>query len=53
MKIALLAALLAAFCVVGAMDYDDALLQQAEYCEKVAAGTWPDYQGTFKQECSK
>lgn len=44
-------ALLALFGLVGQMDYDDAVDQQAQYCAMVKAGDWSDYQGTYRAEC--
>ena len=38
-----LALLWAAFLTVGAMDYADALDQQARYEQMVCSGAWPDY----------
>ncbi len=43
--------ILALFGLVGQMDYDDAVDQQAHYCAMVKAGDWPDYQGTYRREC--
>jgi len=43
--------ILALFGLVGQMDYDDAVDQQAHYCAMVKAGDWPDYQGTYQAEC--
>lgn len=40
-----LALLLAAFCVVGTMDFNDEKLAYDDYCEKVAEGTWQAYKG--------
>lgn len=36
---------------VGGQDYADAQRDAAVYCERVADGSWPDYKGTYKQEC--
>ena len=36
---------------VGQMDYEDANMAHAQYCEMVKAGDWPDYQGTYRREC--
>lgn len=43
--------LLAAFGFVGHIDYADEKVAQAQYCEMVKAGHWPDYQGTYRREC--
>ena len=43
----------AAFGAVGVMDYEDALIQQALYCDNVKSGLWPDYEGTYVSECEK
>jgi hypothetical protein len=29
----------------------DVDLQQDSYCKNVAAGIWPDYEGTFRESC--
>lgn len=42
---------IAAFIVVGMMDKQDAELEQQRYCNNVRDGVWPDYHGTFKDEC--
>ena len=42
-NITVAAALLAAFGLVGAMDYHDEQREQAHYCEMVKSGHWPDY----------
>ena len=34
---------LLAFGMVGKMSYNDEKAAEANYCEKVANGTWPDY----------
>lgn len=46
-------AMLAAFGFAGQMDYEDALAQQALYCDNVKSGVWPDYEGTYVSECEK
>lgn len=33
------------------MDYEDAQAEEANYCEMVKAGHWPDYRGTYRAEC--
>lgn len=43
--------LLALFCLVGSMDYDDAVREQRIYCQNVHTGVHSDYRGTFKEEC--
>ena len=42
---------LAVFGFVGHMDYEDEQAAQAQYCEMVKVGHWPDYQGTYRREC--
>ena len=37
--------------LMGHMDYEDAKAEEANYCEMVKAGHWPDYQGTYRSEC--
>jgi hypothetical protein len=44
-------ALLALFIVLAIVGIDDPDLDQAAYCMNVADGTWPDYLGTYKDEC--
>lgn len=45
-------AVVVAMGVVGNMDYADEVRQQIAYCENVKAGVWPDYDGTYKTECT-
>ena len=42
-NIMIAAALLAAFGIVGAMDYQDEQRAEKRYCEMVESGYWPDY----------
>ena len=42
-NITVAAALLAAFGIVGAMDYRDEQRAEAHYCEMIESGHWPDY----------
>jgi hypothetical protein len=51
--IAAVLAIVAAFGIVGGMDYEDAEAQQALYCDNVKSGLWPDYEGTYVSECEK
>ena len=46
-----LIAVLLAFGWVGQSDYQAAQVEQEYYCEMVAGGRWPDYNGTYKTEC--
>lgn len=46
-----LVAIIAAVIVVGMMDKQDAELEQQRYCNNVRDGVWPDYHGTYKDEC--
>ena len=32
-----------AFCIVGQMDYEDAIEQERHYCDMVREGHWPAY----------
>ena len=44
--------LLLAILVVGfAVGRNDAALYDEEYCRMVSEKRWPDYRGTFQQEC--
>lgn len=38
--------------LVGRMDFEDEVREQIAYCENVKAGVWPDYDGTYKTECT-
>ena len=42
-NIMVVATLLAAYGIVGAMDYHDEQREQAHYCEMIESGYWPDY----------
>ena len=44
-NIIVVATLLAAYGLVGAMDYRDEQREQAHYCGMVESGHWPDYRG--------
>lgn len=48
---AILAALVLLLGLMGHMDYEDAKAEEANYCEMVKAGLWPDYRGTYRDEC--
>lgn len=48
---AILAAIILLLGIVGRMDLEAAEEDQAQYCEMVKAGHWPDYQGTYRREC--
>lgn len=39
--------------IVGRMDAEDAQLDVDHYCEMVKAGHWPDYQGTYRDQCRR
>jgi len=52
-SIAAVLAIVAAFGIVGGMDYKDEQAQQALYCDNVKSGVWPDYKGTYVSECEK
>lgn len=50
-----IAAIVAAFGVVGSMDYRDEVREQLSYCENVKNvknGVWPDFKEWGKTECS-
>jgi hypothetical protein len=40
-----------AFGYAGAGDLEEAERIQAEYCENVKSGAWPDFNKTYKEEC--
>jgi len=44
-------ALFIVFGAVGRWDFEDEKVAQAQYCDMVKAGHWPDYQGTYRREC--
>ena len=44
-KLFLASILLLIFGVVGKMDFDDAVAEEAHYCSMVASGAWPAYKG--------
>lgn len=46
------ALLLASFGVLGAWDSEEAERQSQEYCEMVSKGAWPDFKGSFEEDCS-
>ena len=48
---AIAAALVLLMGLVGRMDYEDQQADQAHYCEMVKAGFWPDFNGTYRDEC--
>lgn len=39
------------FLIVGTMDYQDARVEQAHYCQMVEEGVWPDYRETYEESC--
>lgn len=43
--------MLALFGIVGKLDMQAAEADLAHYCEMVKAGHWPDYSGTYRNEC--
>jgi hypothetical protein len=49
--VAFLVAIILLFGLAGRMDYEDAKLQEEQYCEMVKSGKWPDYNGTYKEHC--
>ncbi|QZI91253.1 hypothetical protein PODOV050v2_p0024 [Vibrio phage 66E30.1] len=51
MKVLAVIAAVALFGLVGQMDYEDAVNQEAHYCDMVEAGNWPAYRDDIF--CSK
>jgi hypothetical protein len=49
--IAFIAFVVIAVAIAGGSDYEEAKRSQAEYCEMVAKGYWPDYEGQYKAWC--
>lgn len=45
------AVLAMALGVAGNGDFEDAQLQEREYCENVASGAWADYNGNADEIC--
>jgi len=45
--------LLGLFGLAGQMDYEDQQAEQERYCEMVKAGYWPDFNGTYRDECQQ
>ena len=39
--------------LMGRMDYEDQQAEQERYCEMVKAGFWPDFNGTYRDECQQ
>lgn len=46
-----LLALLGLFGLAGTMDYEDQQAEQERYCEMVKSGYWPNFNGTYRDEC--
>ena len=51
--VAALLALVLLLGLAGAMDYEDQQAEQERYCEMVKAGFWPDFNGTYRDECQR
>lgn len=49
--LAILVALVLLVGIVGKMDYEDELLELDMYCQNVHTGVWPDYEGSYKEQC--
>lgn len=43
---------LAALAAVGCMDFEDAKIEERQYCDAVREGLWPDYRGIYQDMCS-
>ena len=41
------------FLIVQKMDYEDDLIEQRIYCERVNGGFWGDYNGIYEEECNE
>lgn len=52
-NVAYILILLLLFGIVGKMDFEEAQMQEAYYCQNVANGIWPDYNKTYKHNCFK
>ena len=50
-RIAIVAALLLLIGLVGTMGYQDEIAEANAYCQNVAEGVWPDYNGTYDRWC--
>lgn len=49
---AALAVLVLLLGLAGSMDAEDAVLAAELYCDHVHAGLWPDYLGSYAQQCT-
>jgi hypothetical protein len=47
----IIAGLIIAFCWISTLDYAEEQREQAEYCENVARGYWPDYNHNAAEVC--
>lgn len=45
------AVVVAALSVAGRADYEEAVASQQRYCDRVAAGHWPDFRGNYATAC--
>ncbi len=52
-KLFLILLAVASICVVGQMDYEDAVSQEQLYCKNVREGVWPDYDSIYEKVCKK
>lgn len=52
-RIAIVTALLLLIGIVGNMDYQDEVAEANTYCQNVAEGVWPDYNGTYDRWCEE
>lgn len=39
--------------IASTMDYNDATREQAEYCQHVSEGLWPDFKGIYDKVCEE
>lgn len=44
--------ILALYTVGSTMEFHDEQLEADHYCDMVEQGAWPDYRGTFDEECA-
>lgn len=49
---AALAGIILALCYTSTLDYADEQREQAEYCDNVRNGYWPDYNGNAREVCN-
>lgn len=49
--ILIVAFFLLAVGIAGTFDHENELIELDIYCQNVHTGVWPDYEGSYKDEC--